>query len=183
VGAPDEPRWLDDDEMLTWLTFVSALSRLPSALDAQLQREADISHFEYLVLAGLSMSPESTLRMSELAQFTESSLSRLSNVVARMEKRGWVTRSTDPEDGRYTLARLTDPGWDKVTSSAPAHVAEVRRLVFDPLSRTQQRQLRRIGEVILHAIDPTAASDGRIAAVLAARRRQGAGADSDERST
>jgi DNA-binding MarR family transcriptional regulator len=170
--------------MLTWLTFVSALSRLPPALDAQLQREADLSHFEYLVLAGLSMSPQHTLRMSELAQFTVSSLSRLSNVVARMEKRGWVVRSPDPEDGRYTLARLTDPGWDKIAGSAPAHVDEVRRLVFDPLSKAQQRQLRRICGQILHAIDPEdPAINGRISAVLAARGRQETGGSSDEGST
>jgi|SRR5579859_3919047 len=149
-----ETRWLDHDEQQTWLAFAYALHRLPGALDAQLQREAGIGHFEYLVLSGLSMTPERTLRMSDLAEFTASSLSRLSNVVARLEKRGWVRRTPDPTDGRYTLAVLTRRGMDKVSASAAGHAAEVRRLVLDPLTRAQQRQLREISRRILHAIDP-----------------------------
>lgn len=149
-----EPRWLDHDEQQTWLAFAYALHRLPAALDAQLQREADMSHFEYFVLAGLSMTPGRTLRMSDLAEFTAGSLSRLSNVIGRLEKRGWVRRTHDPTDGRYTLAVLTARGWDRVVATAPGHAAEVRRLVFDPLTRAQQRHLREISRRILHAIDP-----------------------------
>src|SRR6478752_5167904 len=102
------PRWLTEEEKLAWLGLVSAMVRLPAALDAQLQRDAGISHFEYQVLAGLSMSAERTLRMSELAQMSDGSLSRLSHVISRLEKRGWVRRTPDPADGRYTLAVLTD---------------------------------------------------------------------------
>jgi hypothetical protein len=39
--------------------------------------------------------------------------------------------------------------------AAPGHVQEVRRLVFDPLTKTQSRQLREIGRRITRAIDPT----------------------------
>jgi DNA-binding MarR family transcriptional regulator len=148
------PRWLDAEEQQAWLALVGILIRLPAALDAQLQRDAGISHFEYQVMAGLSMSSEHTLRMSELAAFAEGSLSRLSQVVGRLERRGWVRRAPDPTDGRYTLAILTDEGWSKVVETAPGHVEEVRRLVFDPLTRNQQRQLREIGRRIMRAIDP-----------------------------
>jgi DNA-binding MarR family transcriptional regulator len=151
---PDEPRWLDSEEQETWLALVSMLIRLPAALDAQLQRDAGISHFEYQVLAGLSMRPEHTLRMSDLAMFTEGSLSRLSQVVGRLEKHGWVRRTPDPTDGRYTLAILTDDGWSKVVATAPGHVDAVRRFVFDPLTRTQQRQLREVGRRVMRAVDP-----------------------------
>src|SRR5215813_11785009 len=106
----EEPRWLDAHERETWLALASVLIRLPAALDAQLQRDAGISHFEYQVLAGLSMSPGRTLRMSVLAALAEGSLPRLSQVVARLEKRGWVRRAPDPADGRFTLAILTDDG-------------------------------------------------------------------------
>src|SRR5438105_2576675 len=109
-----EPRWLDDEQLHTWLTLGAMLTRLPAAIDAQLQRDAQISHFEYQVLAGLSMTPDRTLRMSVLAAFAEGSLARLSQVVARLEKRGWVRRTPDPADGRSTLAILTDTGMDKV---------------------------------------------------------------------
>ncbi|MER6002740.1 MarR family winged helix-turn-helix transcriptional regulator [Nonomuraea angiospora] len=148
-----ETRWLDAEEQQNWYALAYALIRLPAALDAQMQRDAGISHFEYLVLSGLSMMPERTQRMSELAVYTASTLSRLSNVVIRLEKRGWVSRRPDPADGRYTLASLTEDGWAKVTEAAPAHVAEVRRLVFDPLTKAQQQQMGRIAQRVLKAID------------------------------
>ena len=154
MGTEAEPRWLDTDERETWLAVVSMLMRLPTALDRQLQRDAGISHFEYQVLAGLSMSPGRTLRMSDLAAFANASLPRLSQVVARLERRGWVRRTPDPADGRYTLAGLTDEGWEKVVATAPGHVEEVRRLVFDPLTKAQQRQLGAAGRRIMAAIDP-----------------------------
>src|SRR5262245_28653140 len=148
------PRWLDSEEEQTWIALASVLMRLPGALDAQLQRDAGISHFEYLVLSGLSMSPERTLRMSELAVAAEGSLSRLSPVVSRLESRRRVRRSPDSTDRRYTLASLTDDGWAKVVASAPGHVEAVRQLVFDPLTRVQQRQVREIARRIMRSIDP-----------------------------
>ena len=157
MEAPQEPRWLDAEERQAWLALASALNRLPAALDAQLRRDAGISHFEYQVMALLSDAPGFTLRMSELAMMAEGSLPRLSQVVARLEQHGWVRRTPDPADGRYTLAMLTDEGGAKVAEAAPGHVEEVRRLVFDPLTKAQTRQLREIGRRILHAIDP----DGR----------------------
>ncbi len=153
MDAPQEPRWLDAEERQAWLTLASTLVRLPAALDAQLRRDAGISHFEYQVLALLSEAPGRTLRMSELAMQAEGSLPRLSQVVARLEQRGWVRRIPDPADGRYTLAILTDQGRTKVTEAAPGHVEEVRRLVFDPLTKVQSRQLREIGRRIMRAID------------------------------
>nr|WP_300149818.1 MarR family transcriptional regulator [Propionicimonas sp.] len=142
--ADGETPWLDDEEMAAWLGLARLVSRLPAELDRQLQRDAGLSHFEYQVMAGLSQSPEHTLRMSRLAEFAEGQLPRLSQVVARLEKRGWVTRRSDPSDGRSTLATLTDAGMAKVVATAPGHVATVRSFVFDPLTRAQVRQLRDI---------------------------------------
>src|SRR5689334_16668228 len=111
MESTQEPRWLDEDQQQAWTCLVGIMLRLPAALDAQLQRDAGISTFEYQVMSRLSMAPEHTMRMSRLAARTEGSLSRLSQVVARLEKRGWVRRTPDPADGRYTLAILTDTGW------------------------------------------------------------------------
>jgi DNA-binding MarR family transcriptional regulator len=154
MDAPQEPRWLDAEESQTWLALASVLIRLPAALDTQLRRDAGISHFEYAVMAALSQAPRRTMRMSELAMLAEGSLPRLSQVTARLEKRGWVCRAPDPADGRYTLATLTGEGWAKMVATAPGHVEEVRRLVFDPLTKAQSRQLREIGRRIMRAIDP-----------------------------
>ena len=160
MEAPQKPRWLDTEENQAWFALAKTLIRLPAALDAQLRRDAGISHFEYQVLALLSEAPGCTLRMSALATLAEGSLPRLSQVVARLEQHGWVRRTPDPADGRYTLAILTGEGRAKVTEAAPGHVEEVRRLVFDPLTKAQSRQLREISRRIMRAIDPGDASAG-----------------------
>lgn len=137
----DSPEWLNDHQQAVWQDLLSVVIALPALLDRQLERDADTTNFEYSVLARLSMSPDLTLRLSDLATQCDSSLPRLSKVMVRFEQRGWVTRSPDPDNGRYTRATLTDAGMQKVTMSAPGHVNRVRELVFDPLSPTQQRNL------------------------------------------
>jgi DNA-binding MarR family transcriptional regulator len=154
VGYVDEPRWLDPEELHTWFIFGTMFSWLPDALDGQLQRDAGINFFEYQVMSMLSMSPRRTRRMSEVAALANGSLPRLSRAVDRLDRRGWVTRRPDPENGRFTLAILTDAGWDKVVATAPGHVAEVRRLVFDPLTTAQVRQLREIATRIRNVVHP-----------------------------
>ena len=156
MTTPAEPQWLDAEERAAWLTLVAVAVRLVPALDAQLQRDAGISHFEYSVLAGLSERSDRTMRISDLAAWAEGSLARVSQVVGRLEKRGWIHRTPDPTDGRYTLAILTDDGWAKVVVSAPAHVQRARDLVIDQLTRAQIKQLTTIGRRIMHAIDPDA---------------------------
>jgi DNA-binding MarR family transcriptional regulator len=153
METPAEPRWLASEEMEAWLSLVTVMIRLPFALDAQLQRDAGLSHFEYQVIAGLSGAPGRTMRMSDLAVIANGSLSRLSHAVRRLEERGWVRRAPDPADGRCTLATLTGEGWAKLAETAPGHVAEVRRLVFGPLTKAQIRQLRDIGTRIARTID------------------------------
>ena len=148
-----EPRRLDEDDRETWVALARLLIRLPTALDNQLQRDSDLSHFEYGVLAGLSEADEGTLRMSELAFYANGSLSRLSRAVARLERRDWVTRRPDPADGRYTLAVLTDKGRAVLVEAVPGHVEAVNRLVFDSLTTAQARQLRAIAGRILDAVD------------------------------
>ncbi len=147
-------RWLDDQELSTWLELTAMLSWLPDALDTQLQRDAGLSHFEYQVMAMLSMSPGRTRRMREVAALANGSLTRLSRTVDRLDRRGWVTRRPDPEDGRSTLAVLTDSGFDKVVATAPGHVAEVRRVVFDPLTRSQVGQLHEIAMRVRRVVHP-----------------------------
>lgn len=155
-AAPDaapvptpESGWLAADEQEAWKNIVALLLLLPGPLDAQLQRTSGIGLFEYLVLSAMSHEPDHTLRMSELARLTNGSLSRLSNVVKRLEQRGWVTRAPDPTDGRYTVAALTDQGWDLVVAAAPGHVDAVRRLVIDPLTAADVQALITAGRRIL----------------------------------
>ncbi|MFD7429271.1 MarR family winged helix-turn-helix transcriptional regulator [Streptomyces sp. NPDC059818] len=131
--------WLDNDQQDLWQALLTVVIALPAALDRQLQRDSGISNFEYGVLAQLSMAEESTMRLSDLARVCDSTQPRLSKVMDRFEARDWVARRPDPGDGRYTLGALTGAGRQKLAESAPAHVAQVKRLVFDPLSAVQRR--------------------------------------------
>lgn len=153
MTADDEPRWLTAEEQETWRALGSLIVRLPAALDAQLRRDAGITHFDYQVMSHLSEQEGRTLRMSELAERTDSSLQRLSQVVSRLEKKGWISRRPDPADGRFTLATLTEQGWDKVVATAPGHANEVRDLAIDPLSTVQKRQLLAISQRIVGTIE------------------------------
>ncbi len=151
-----EPRWLTEEQTRAWIALAGAMVALPAALDAQLQRDAGITHVEYQVLSWLSMSPGRTARMSEVAATANVNLSHLSRIATRFEQRGWLRRIPDPDDRRGTLAILTDAGWDKVVATAPGHVEEVQRIVFDSLSPAQVRQLEHIGTQILKAAKPGA---------------------------
>jgi DNA-binding MarR family transcriptional regulator len=143
------PRWLNQDEQGAWLAFIAVVELLPGQLDAQLQRDAGDTHFEYLTMAMLSDAPEHTLRMTTLAARTHATLPRLSHVVTRLADRGYVERIPCPEDKRATNAKLTRTGWDHLQTSAPGHVATVRNLVIDPLTHEQIDQLHHIATSIL----------------------------------
>ena len=154
----DDGQWLTEGEQQAWSALASVLVRLDAALDAQLRRDAGMSHFDYEVLARLSEAPRRTMRMSELAARAEGSLPRLSQVIARLESAGWVLRTPDPANGRYTLAVLTDEGHAKLAATAPGHVRAVRALVFDPLTKVQVKQLAAIGQRIAGSLDATSAT-------------------------
>jgi len=144
-----EPRWLTDEQQQVWRRFVTVLSRVPAALESQLQRDAGLTHMGYVVLFSLSEEPGRRLAMSKLAHRAVASLSRLSHVVARLETQGWVRRERDPEDGRVQIAVLTDAGYAKVVETAPGHAEAVQQLVFDRLTPAQVKQLAKACESIL----------------------------------
>ncbi len=141
-----EPRWLTDDEMAAWLPLVRFVHLLPQALDRQLREEAGISHVYYQILAMLSGAPDGRMRMSELARATSTSTSRLSHAVAALEERGWVVRTSCDTDRRGQLAELTPDGRRELERTAPGHVDEVRRRVFDVLDDAEVAQLRVLAE-------------------------------------
>src|SRR3954462_2597087 len=122
-------RWLTADEQRAWRAYLESTKVLMDALDRQLQREAGIPHAYYEILVRLSEADGRALRMSELADSTRSSRSRLSHAVARLEERGWVVREDCATDRRGQVARLTDAGFAMLEAAAPGHVDAVRELV------------------------------------------------------
>lgn len=145
---------LSRDELEIWASVATLLERLPTALDAQLQRDSGLTHFEHGILFALHSAPARSLRLSVLAAYASCTLSRLSRAISRLESKGWVRREIDPTDGRFTLGVLTDAGEEKVAESTPGHQALVRRLVFDALTDAQARQLGTISQKVSAAVGP-----------------------------
>lgn len=160
-GQGDEPRWLDPVELEAWIQVAVMMANLPAALDAQLQRDSGLSHFEYEVLSVLSDSRGLRLRMSELAALAGGSVSRLSHVVTRLERRGLVERHPCPDDARSILAHLTGDGYRAVVQAAPGYVENVRRLVIDRLGREQIERLAEIGAAINDEVPRIARDNAR----------------------
>ncbi|RDI18880.1 DNA-binding MarR family transcriptional regulator [Lentzea flaviverrucosa] len=146
--------WLNADEKEAWTGLISMVLLLPGRLEAPLQQESGLSLFDYLVLSHVSEAPDRRIRMSELAHLANGSLSRLSNVVKRFEQRGWVVRFPDPDDGRYTIASLTDEGYEVVKAAAPTHLRTVRQFVLDPLTAADRQALARIATKLSVTIPP-----------------------------
>jgi DNA-binding MarR family transcriptional regulator len=121
-----EARWLSADEQAAWLSLWTTTVWLPTRLDQQMRRDAGLSLVEYHSLSQIDMSPERTLRLSELASVTNMSLSHLSRVVTRLENAGLLRREPDPSDGRSTLAILTDAGHDRVVAARTSSTAWTR---------------------------------------------------------
>lgn len=147
----DDRRWLTPQELRAWRLFVSVVLVLPRELESPLAPHG-VTFFEYSVMAGLSDAPGRSLAMSRLAEWSNGSLSRLSHVVSRLERRGLVCRRPCPDDGRVTLATLTDAGQELLTEAAPDHVANVRDLVVDRLDDEQLAMLAQACSQVLDGI-------------------------------
>ncbi len=153
-----QTQWLSEKERAAWVGLSALLELLPAALDSQLRRDADLTLFQYYVLAMLSEAPNRTLQMTALAAQTNSTLSRLSHVVKRLADRGLVERRSCPENGRATNVHLTTTGWARLRESAPGHVTAVREHVLDTLTPEQVDQLAAITAALLARLDPEAAT-------------------------
>ena len=162
TSAGRAPRWLNDRERETWLAFIFATRLFWEEVERDLQRDARLPFGYYEILVMLSSAPDRTLRMSELAEATQSSRSRLSHAVARLEAEGWVRRADCPTDRRGALAVLTDKGFAALDAAAPLHVESVRQHLFDQLTRPQQDSLREICDRLLAHLGPLADARGDI---------------------
>lgn len=154
AAGSGETRWLDPEERAAWLAVVAIMLRLPAELDSQLVSSAELTFFEYLLLARLAEQPGQRVQMARLAALTNGSLSRLSHVASRLERRGLLRRARAEQSPRYMEAFLTPAGHRLVTEAAPGHVAKVRELLIDSLSRPELRALETAGRRVLAAIDP-----------------------------
>jgi DNA-binding MarR family transcriptional regulator len=151
----DHTRWLDDDEQRTWRAYLVAQRLVAEKVERRLQAGAGMPQAYYEILVRLSEAPGRTLRMNVLADSAQSSRSRLSHAVARMEEAGWIVRRSCPTDRRGQLAELTEEGMQVLEAAAPDHVESVREAVFDGITREQQAALRDALEAIVAHLSDT----------------------------
>ncbi|MBX6169814.1 MAG: MarR family transcriptional regulator [Thermobispora bispora] len=141
--AMEAPHWLTPQEQRAWRAHLAAHRLLFLQLDRELQGTG-LSLNDYEILVYLSESPGRRMRMSELADATIQSRSRLSHQISRMEAAGLVTRQDCEDDRRGTFAVLTDHGWETIQRVAPDHVASVRRHFIDLMTPEQVSALEQI---------------------------------------
>ncbi|GHH61941.1 transcriptional regulator [Streptosporangium violaceochromogenes] len=136
----EEPRWLTSAEQRAWRAHLAAHKLLEHRLDRDLQTFG-LSVNDYEILVNLSESSSHRMRMSDLADATIQSRSRLSHQISRMEAAGLVARETCADDRRGTFAVLTEHGWATIQKVAPHHVASVRQHFIDLLTDDQLHEL------------------------------------------
>jgi DNA-binding MarR family transcriptional regulator len=128
-------------------------SLLPAALNRQLQQDCGLTLPEYEVLVQLSEAPNGTLRPFQLGLALEWEQSRLSHLLSRMSRRGFVVRRDCVGDRRGAEVVLTMAGSAAIKSAAPGHVAAVRRLVFDRMNSEQAAAFGQAFEAILAGLE------------------------------
>lgn len=154
LGEPRvEPRWLDDGEQQAWRAFLTANRLLFERLERELQQCSGMPHAYYEILVRLSEAPDRKMRMSELAQQSLFSRSRLSHAMRRLEEEGWLRREGCDTDRRGAHAILTDAGFAALQAAAPKHVEGVRAHLFDQLTSEQVQQLHSISDAIVAHLD------------------------------
>ncbi|WP_349827238.1 MarR family winged helix-turn-helix transcriptional regulator [Brevibacterium litoralis] len=136
-GDGPEPQWLDDAEIRAWRNLMLSHENLVSVLDRELRRAHGLTLQEYEVFVRLAERPDRTMRMADLADSLAVSRSRLTHVVAKMEKNGWVERVSSLDDRRGVDCRMTAAGWDAHVAAVPEHVNGVRRHLIDLLDETE----------------------------------------------
>jgi DNA-binding MarR family transcriptional regulator len=129
--------WLSEDEQRHWRSWIAAAQLLLDQLDRDLQSEHGLTLADYEILVRLSDTPDRRLRMSELADVTLSSRSRLSHQIDRMQKADLIERQPCPDDRRGYFAVMTEHGWSTLVAAAPDHVASVRRNLVDVLKASE----------------------------------------------
>jgi len=143
---------LDGDEEILWRCLVELLVRLPRVLDEQFDREARVSMAEYAVLVALSEATDRELRKGELDEATELSRIRITRVIDDLARRSLVARRKCEQDARSALAALTPTGMSVLSSAYPGHLARVRALVLDHITKSEMRTMTQVLARVLEAV-------------------------------
>jgi DNA-binding MarR family transcriptional regulator len=132
-SAPRDGPWPSPAQRRTWVAYMRVQLRMNYEINRQLQRDSDLSLADYHVLNALSMAPDHTLQVTDLAAIIGWERSRVSHHLRRLSQRGLTKRVRSEDDGRATDAVLTRKGMNAMVEAAPGHARLVKKLFFEPL--------------------------------------------------
>jgi DNA-binding MarR family transcriptional regulator len=150
-ATPPRPEPLSGDEEAVMRALGRVMMVLPRALHADLERDQRMSMSEYSVLRHLSEAPDRRMRMSELAAACDMSLSGMTRLAGKLESAGFLERVRCAKDARGLEAVLTDAGLARLQRAWPAHLASVRRHIFDHLGDIDLRALAAALDAMAHS--------------------------------
>lgn len=143
-----DKRLLTESQMRAWRAFLGASTLVSARLNHELDEAAAISMYEYEILVRLFESEAGRVRMSQLADQVSYSRSRLTHTVGRLERAGYVLRSSCPNDRRGVYAHLTKAGYEFLAKTAPIHLDGVRRHLINRFTPSELATLTELLEKI-----------------------------------
>lgn len=150
-----DKRLLTESQMRAWRAFLGASTLVSARLNHELDEAAAISMYEYEILVRLFESEAGRVRMSQLADQVSYSRSRLTHTVGRLERAGYVLRSSCPNDRRGVYAHLTQAGYEFLAQTAPIHLDGVRRHLINRFTASELATLTELLEKITTDADST----------------------------
>ncbi|WP_030155475.1 MarR family winged helix-turn-helix transcriptional regulator [Glycomyces sp. NRRL B-16210] len=151
---------LEPEQLETYFALMEAVSVLQHHVEQQVRADGDLSTVQFQLLARLA-GTGGRLTMTELADGVVYSRSGLTYQAGLLEKAGLVTRGPSPDDDRSTLVTITEAGVDRVKRILPGHVQVARRLLFEPLT---EEDIRELGDMMARVRDHMRAQPPRSAA-------------------
>jgi DNA-binding MarR family transcriptional regulator len=133
VGDDGLAHW-SDTHADAWVGLLETHKRLTRALEAELEAEHGLSLSGLELMGRLAAADDRILRLSDLAELTGLSLSRVSRIMDVLEARKLVERKLCPSDGRARNAWLTPRGLKLLRAAQATHFAGVQRLFFDHMA-------------------------------------------------
>ena len=126
-----------------WAALTAAHALVAERLGAELARSCGMGISEFEILLRLERVPPPGLRLGELCPAVRLTQPSLSRAVARLGRRGWVSRAGAADDRRGVMVAISPAGREILRQAGPAHARVIREFLLDPLTPAEQDLLAR----------------------------------------
>jgi len=126
-----------EQERILWARYNALLTTVPGMIDERMRAATGLSRFQYMLLETLATNPEGQVQLADVARAADSSLSRLSHAITRLEEAGLVERRACDSDRRASWAVLTPAGAKAIADANEAHARVMREVLLDRVPADQ----------------------------------------------